>query len=52
MTATTCRSSSMCTASSHAWEKKASVQLRDGDPDAIDAYAEHDRLPAWASLRR
>ncbi|MFB7893690.1 MobF family relaxase [Microbacterium sp. NPDC056044] len=28
----------------HAWEKDASVQLRDGDDDAIDAYAEHDRV--------
>ncbi|WP_249353644.1 MobF family relaxase [Microbacterium sp. 2FI] len=28
----------------HAWEKPASLLLRDGDPDAIDDYLTHDRL--------
>ncbi|WP_446686071.1 MobF family relaxase [Microbacterium arthrosphaerae] len=28
----------------HSWEKEASVQLRDGDVDVIDAYAEYGRL--------
>jgi hypothetical protein len=28
----------------HDWERTASVQLRAGDPAAIDAYAEHDRI--------
>ncbi len=28
----------------HAWEKQASVQLRDGDIDVVEIYAEHDRL--------
>lgn len=28
----------------HRWEKPASLLLRDGDPDAVDAYLEHDRL--------
>lgn len=28
----------------HTWEKAASVQLRDGDLDVIDAYAANDRL--------
>ncbi|MFD3448629.1 MobF family relaxase [Microbacteriaceae bacterium 4G12] len=28
----------------HRWEKDASVQLREGDVDAIDAYAEHGRV--------
>ncbi|MEU1970780.1 MobF family relaxase [Microbacterium sp. NPDC019599] len=46
----------------HAWEKEASVQLRDGDADAIDAYAEQERVlegdsdamidAAYASWRR
>jgi hypothetical protein len=28
----------------HAWEKKASVGLRAGSPDAIDAYQAHERI--------
>ncbi|WP_254774012.1 MobF family relaxase [Microbacterium sp. cf046] len=28
----------------HEWEKDASVQLREGDVDAIEAYAEHGRV--------
>jgi hypothetical protein len=28
----------------HAWEKKASVELRTGSPDAVDAYQAHDRI--------
>jgi conjugative relaxase-like TrwC/TraI family protein len=28
----------------HEWERKASVQLRIGDPAAIDAYVAHDRI--------
>ncbi|WP_341358683.1 MobF family relaxase [Georgenia sp. M64] len=28
----------------HAWEKDASLALRDGDPAAIDAYAGHGRI--------
>jgi ATP-dependent exoDNAse (exonuclease V) alpha subunit len=28
----------------HDWERTGSVQLRAGDPAAIDAYAEHDRI--------
>ncbi|WP_345803398.1 MobF family relaxase [Microbacterium sp. AZCO] len=28
----------------HAWEKKASVQLRDGDTDVIDQYTERGRV--------
>ncbi|MFF2485139.1 MobF family relaxase [Microbacterium sp. NPDC058062] len=28
----------------HDWEKKASVQLRGGDPDVIDEYAHHHRV--------
>lgn len=28
----------------HRWEREASVQLRDGDVDVIDAYADHGRL--------
>jgi len=28
----------------HEWEKSASLLMRDGDPDAVDAYAAHDRL--------
>lgn len=28
----------------HGWEKIASVQLRDGDVEGIDAYAEHERV--------
>ncbi len=30
----------------HAWEKRASVELRAGSPDAIDAYQAHDRVAA------
>ena len=28
----------------HAWEKRASVELRAGSPDAIDAYQAHERI--------
>lgn len=28
----------------HAWEKKASVELRDGSADVIDEYADHHRV--------
>nr|WP_194398670.1 MobF family relaxase [Microbacterium atlanticum] len=28
----------------HAWERDASIQLRDGNDEAIDAYAEHGRV--------
>ena len=28
----------------HEWEKAASVELRAGSPDAIDAYAAHGRI--------
>jgi AAA domain len=28
----------------HPWEKAASVQLRTGSPDAIDAYESHQRV--------
>ena len=29
----------------HPWEKTASVELRAGSPDAIDAYESHGRVP-------
>jgi conjugative relaxase-like TrwC/TraI family protein len=29
---------------SHAWEKAASIDLRVGHPDAVDAYEEHDKI--------
>jgi conjugative relaxase-like TrwC/TraI family protein len=28
----------------HAWEKRASVELRAGSPDAVDAYHAHERI--------
>jgi conjugative relaxase-like TrwC/TraI family protein len=28
----------------HAWEKAASIDLRVGHPDAVDAYQEHDKI--------
>jgi conjugative relaxase-like TrwC/TraI family protein len=28
----------------HAWEKAASIELRVGHPDAVDAYEEHDKI--------
>ena len=28
----------------HAWEKRASIELRAGSPDAIDAYQDHERI--------
>ncbi|MDE0545925.1 MobF family relaxase [Microbacterium sp. C7(2022)] len=28
----------------HDWEKRASIQLRDGDVDVVETYAEHDRI--------
>ncbi|WP_306766464.1 MobF family relaxase [Planctomonas deserti] len=28
----------------HAWEKEATLGLRDGDPEIIDVYAAHDRV--------
>jgi ATP-dependent exoDNAse (exonuclease V) alpha subunit len=28
----------------HAWEKRASVELRAGSPDAVDAYEDHERI--------
>jgi conjugative relaxase-like TrwC/TraI family protein len=28
----------------HAWEKRASVELREGSPDAIDAYLSNERI--------
>jgi conjugative relaxase-like TrwC/TraI family protein len=33
----------------HAWEKKASVQLRDGDTDVLDEYAERGRVAEGVS---
>ena len=32
----------------HTWEKRASVELREGSPDAVDAYEAHGRIQGGA----